>query len=348
MKRVVAAVAGLTLLAVLAQPGSSQDRVPGEVIGDRIKQRMEKRRLERVPRLNGAARATDAGAGYESIYIKGQLRTFRRYTPNSVLVGGKKAPVVFVLHGGMGTADQVQAYLGVNALADREGFVAVYPQGDNNRWNDGRPAGVKGGKQTSNADDVSFLNGLADALAVEGIADPAKTYIVGVSNGGFMALALACADEAHFAGFGAVIASMPLAALATCKPSRAAPVVMINGTEDPLIRFDGKPGKLGISGNAPPADVATHFAALAGCSGVDEVGLPNADVRDGTTVTQRRWTGCKPGAGVEFYTVKGGGHQAPSTGKVSGLVMLDVFLGNRSHDIDTAETVWRFFKQTMR
>ncbi len=348
MKRVVAAIAGLTLLAVFVQPGSTQDRVPGEVIGDRIKQRMEKRRLERVPRLNGAANAAGAGVGYESIYIKGQLRSFMRYTPNRVLVAGKKAPVVFVLHGAMGTADQVQAYLGVNAVADREGFVAVYPQGENNRWNDGRPADLKAGKQSSNADDVSFLNGLADALAAEGVADPAKTYVVGVSNGGFLALALACSEEARFAGFGAVIASMPKAALAACKPSRAAPVVMINGTEDQLVRFDGGPGKFGISGNAPPADVAKHFAALAGCAGADDIALPDADVRDGTTVTQRRWTGCKPGGGVEFYTVKGGGHQAPATGKVSGGSVLEVLLGNRSHDFDTGDTMWRFFKQFAR
>ena len=345
MKQVLAVILGLSLIAVLGQPALTQDRVAGSTIRDRIEKRMETRRLERVPRLGGAA-AWAPGAGHESIIVKGQPRTFVRYTPNSVLVSGKKAPVVFALHGSRGTADRLQTYLGLNTVADREGFVVVYPQGENNRWNDGREAGVKAEGQSSDADDVAFLNGLADALVAQGVADPKRLYLMGVSNGGFMTLALACNPAARFAAFGAVIATIPAGAPAACQPGHPVPVVMINGTEDEIIRFDGGPGKYGVAGNLSPADAAQAFAALSGCTTQAQSDVPAAGQKDGTTVTLKSWGGCNPGGAAEFYTVKGGGHQPPSREpRTAGDAALDVYLGTRSHALDTAETVWAFFKR---
>ncbi len=358
MKRVASAVGliaslaafalGTGALAIAPSAFAADDRVPSARIRDHIRQRMEMRRLERVPQLSSAAKIPSAGPGAESVLIQGQLRTFQRYTPNSVLVRGKRAPVVIALHGASGTADHLQGYLGLNAVADREGFVAVYPQGENNRWNDGREPKNKADGETSTADDVTFLNTLADALVVQGVADPKRIYVLGLSNGGFMALSLACSDGARFAAFGAVIASMPVATASTCKPQATAPVVMINGTEDQLVRFDGKRGQLGISGNLPPLEAARVFADRASCQTATNVALPDADPADGTTVSKTTWERCAPGAGVEFYAVLGGGHQSPTTSSAGRTVVLDSLLGARSRDIDTAETVWAFFKRFSR
>jgi polyhydroxybutyrate depolymerase len=350
MKRLAVALAGLAfgaLLAPIVTDVLAQDRVPGGAIRDRIRDRMELRRGDQVAPLGSASKVPGGGPGYESILIKGQVRTFMRYTPNSVLVAAKRAPVVFALHGAKGTAAKLQGYLGLNQVADREGFIVVYPQGDNNRWNDGREASAKANNETSTADDAGFLNALADSLVAQGVADRDRLYLMGLSNGGFMTLTLACSQESRFAAYGAVIASMSDGIKNTCKPSRAAPVVMINGTDDQLIRFDGGAGKFGIAGNAPPSDVAKHFGTLAGCTGSADTALPDIDSNDGTTVTKTTWTGCKS-AGVEFYTVKGGGHQAPVTGKTAGSVVLDMFLGTRSHDIDAAEAVWSFMRRFQR
>ncbi|MEQ1697718.1 MAG: PHB depolymerase family esterase [Hyphomicrobiaceae bacterium] len=342
MKRLVAGITGLGMLAAFAASCCAQDRVPGDVIRDRIRDRMEQRRLERVPILGGAAKVPGAAPGYESIVIAGKTRTFMRYTPNRVL--GKKAPVVFALHGAKGTADRLAGYLGLNDVADREGFVVVYPQGEKNRWNDGRAADKTGGGEASDANDFEFLNRLADALVVQGVADRNRIYMLGVSNGGFMAFNAACNVASRFAAYASVIASMPVEAIAKCKPGRAVPVMMINATADELIKIDGGPGKFGISGNAPPMDVAKHFAELAGCKSVSAMALPDADPKDGTRVSLSSWGGCVPGSGIEFYAVDGGGHQAPARGKVTGGFVLDMFLGTRSHDIDTAEAAWAFFR----
>lgn len=346
MKRLAAAVFGLAVLAAYTATGFAQDRISGDAIRDRIRDRMEQRRLERVPLLSGASNVPGAGIGFESIVIAGKTRTFLRYTPNRLL--GKRAPVVFALHGAKGTADRVSGYLGLNAVADREGFVVVYPQGEKNRWNDGRPAGKAGGTEVSGANDEEFLNGLADALIAQGVAEANRMYLLGVSNGGFMGFTMACNSASRFAAYAGVISSMAADKIGRCQPGRPVPVMMVNGTADDLIRFDGAPGKFGINGNAPPLEVARHFASVAGCRSVSAVPLPDADPGDGTKVVLSSWSGCAPGGGVMFYSVDGGGHQPPSRGKTSGGVVLEMFLGPRSHDFDTAEAAWAFFKEYRR
>lgn len=348
MKRRALILAALICAGAVAAPLAAEERIPGSVIRDRIRDRMEQKRIERTPPLSSARLAPGAGPGRESILVKGHVRTFMRYTPNAVLVGGKRAAVVFALHGGKGTAERLQSYLALNAVADREGFIVVYPQGENGRWNDGRTAENGGGSGLSTADDPSFLNGLADALVAQGVADPKRLYIMGISNGGFMSLALACSGESRFAAFGGVIASLPRTASEGCRPQLPLRAVMINGTQDKLIRFDGSTGRFGIRGNLPPQEAAARLAELAGCAGSADAQLPDVDPADGTRVSKRVWSGCQPGSAVAFYMVTGGGHQPPATAKTASSRLLNAILGASSRDIDTAETVWDFFKRSAK
>lgn len=336
------------LVAVMADVRQRDDGITGPVIARHIRQRMELKRMERAPRLGSATRMPGGGPGYESIEVKGQARTFVRYTPDSVLLAQKRVPVVFALHGAKGTAARLAPYLGLNAVADREHFVVVYPQGIDSVWNDGRPLEDRGSKIATSQNDVLFLNLLADAMVADGVADPERIYLAGVSNGGFMALTMACQSEGRFAAFGAIVASLPTAAKVSCGPKRPVPVMMINGTEDALIRYDGSEGQLGIKGNLPVPEAAKVFAAIDGCNVAEDTVLEAVDTSDATRVLRRDWRGCREGSGVTLYTVDGGGHQAPATGAVSGGILLEWVLGARSHQIDTAETLWGFFKRYHR
>ena len=322
-----------------------EDGVPGPLIAQKIRDRMEQSRLDRVPRIGSAAQLPGGGPGYESILIGASLRTFMRYTPNSVLVSGKRAAVVFALHGAKGRAGKLQPYLGLNAVADKEGFIVVYPQGIDDVWNDGRENDDRGAKVLSAADDVKFLDLLADSLVASGVADPSRLYLAGVSNGGFMTMRMACAKSAKFAAFATVVASFPQAGRTDCKPGRPVALLMINGTEDALVRYDGGESRIGVKGNLPVPDAARFFADLDGCTSVTDFAIDKRDASDPTSVSQRLWTGCKDAASVALYTVTGGGHQAPATGKVSGGIILEWALGTRSRQLDTAETLWGFFKR---
>ena len=69
----------------------------------------------------------------------GYERTFYIHLP-PVEKMNKPLPVVFNLHGGGGKALTTPklTFNRFNQLADRDGFIVIYPQGVGKQWNDGR------------------------------------------------------------------------------------------------------------------------------------------------------------------------------------------------------------------
>src|SRR5262249_56860511 len=87
---------------------------------------------------------------------------------------------------------------GVSGFAEAaagHGFAGVFPDGIYRVWNDGREGG-----RISRVDDVGFLHRLVEWLVRHGVADPARVYLAGVSNGGMMTFRLLCGAAAPFAG----------------------------------------------------------------------------------------------------------------------------------------------------
>ncbi|MBI5202580.1 MAG: prolyl oligopeptidase family serine peptidase [Elusimicrobia bacterium] len=226
----------------------------------------------------------------------------------------------------------------LDALAAREGFLVVYPDGLGKHWNDGRD----GNDADPEADDAGFLAALADKLVKDGKADPKRLYAVGISNGGFMAHALACADAGRWAAIGAVAASLGQKAAASCKPSRPVPVLMVNGTEDRLVPWDGREVRFlgrvrGKKLTVPETD--EKWAALDGCTGEPERSeLPDAE-DDGTRWSLSARRRCQGGSEVLLYKVDGGGHTWPR-----GKPYLKRLVGRTSRDVDFESLVWTFFK----
>lgn len=266
----------------------------------------------------------------------GVERTYLRYVPDRVARSSVKAPLVLVLHGGRGRAGQIMRYTGFNRLADRQGFVVVYPQGLNRQWSDGRP--VNGA-----TDDVGFLVKAVDAAVTTGQVDPARVFVAGISNGGFMALRLACDATARFAGVAAVTAQLTDYLSTRCRPSRPLPVLLLNGTEDPLVPYKGGvvAERFGGRGAVIPTDATLGFWAWRnGCQGGPRTArLPDRDPGDGTRIERMAWETCIGGARVVLYRVVGGGHTWP--GKVQYLP--ERWIGRTSRDADGTELIWRFF-----
>ncbi|MCQ7029786.1 hypothetical protein MRO55_25105, partial [Escherichia coli] len=82
--------------------------------------------------------------------------------------------------------------LGMNRVARRERFAVAYPEGINRVWDDARPPIMRLGYVVKPGDDVPFILGLVRQLVREGIADPNRIYLAGLSMGGFMTARLAC------------------------------------------------------------------------------------------------------------------------------------------------------------
>ena len=265
----------------------------------------------------------------------GLTRSWHLFKPAE---GPYPRPVLFALHGGGGTGKGFieHAHHDIDRAAAAAGFAVVYPEGVKKAWNDGRGIGSK-------ADDHGFLSALADRLIKEGVADPRGLYAAGISNGGFMSHALACRDAGRWAAIGAVVTSMGEAVAADCKPSRPVPVLMVNGTEDRLIPWDGREVKLlgrsrGRKLTVP--ETAAKWAALDGCTGEPvREDLPDA-ADDGTRWSLEARRTCKAGAEVLLYKVTGGGHTWPNAE-----VYLPRVVGRTSRDVAFEPLLFSFLKR---
>ncbi|MFG1360349.1 CE1 family esterase [Xanthobacter pseudotagetidis] len=248
-------------------------------------------------------------------------------------------PVLIALHGAMQTPESFRAYSGLDAAAEANGFVVVYPEGEGKVWNDGRPAAMRLKLMLRPGDDEAFLIALARKLVAEGIADPARISLAGISNGGFMVQKMACEQAGLFAAYVAIMATAPANYREECRPSRPVPILFIHGTADAVIAYDGFWTPVGATLSAP--DSAALYARLDGCAGPEQRTLPDLDPLDGTRVVERRWPSCRDGAVVTLMSVERGGHQSPA--RVDTRPDLATpFLGLRSRDIDAGEEIWRF------
>jgi polyhydroxybutyrate depolymerase len=284
------------------------------------------------------------GVHYDSIMHGGLERTFIFYVPASCTFSDEQ-PLLFVLHGTYGSGEGIMADLtlgSINDLSENEGFIVVYPDGLENVWNDGR--GIqKYRSHRENIDDVGLISDLVDHFEDELNIDENRVYSTGFSNGGFMSLRLAIELSDRIAAVAPVVATMS-ENLSLLTPVKPVPLIMILGTDDPIVPWDGGfLGSFGVTdmGKAISADDSVdYWVTHNGCSPTPEITwLPDTDPDDGTLVRREEYSG---GTDIEviLYAVKGGGHTWPD-----GKQYLPEFLiGKTCRDMDATEVIWNFFK----
>jgi len=277
---------------------------------------------------------------YGETVVDGVARTYAVFVPESARGRGGPVPVVIVLHGGRGDGARVRRVMGLDGVAEREGFVAVYPDSLGRGWNDGRRF-----SRRRRADDVAFLLRLKRSLVQRGLADPERVFVAGVSNGGMMVQRLACEAPEAFAGFASIIANMPERVIDRCRPDRPAPMMVINGTDDRLVPYDG--GGVGFRGRRGAVvstfETVEFWRAHNGCDGrPGRRMLPDRDPDDGSRVVMFYSTDCR-GAPVILLRVEGGGHRVPGSPVRDLRFMAERALGEQNNDISTAEVITRFF-----
>jgi polyhydroxybutyrate depolymerase len=234
-------------------------------------------------------------------------------------------PTLIVMHGGGGTAELELQLSGLSQLGPRDGFVAAFPEAMGGYWNFFTP-----GRETKQyvrlfqhlggvPDDVAFLRALTRNLAQNGIADPQRTYLVGRSIGGIMALRLACIDAQNFAAIGLLVSAMPDVTGADCHPPKPLPVLMINGTADRVLPYGGLRSPLGDSLWSTQR-LVDFFSRLNGCAEATHQIVSTEHIPN---VVIERSIGCAGGP-VVLYRIVGGGHAIPAALNASQ-VLLDFF-----------------------
>lgn len=223
----------------------------------------------------------------------------------------RDAPLLIVLHGGIGSAAFMRRRAGVTL--DRRGWAVVWPEALDD-WSDGRRDAY--GRPYDDADDVGFLRALTERLAAQGVVDRRRVFVAGPSIGGMMALRMACEAADLIAGAVVAIAALPEGLDCPGAPAAAPlPMLFLHGTADRIAPPEG--GRIGGEsvfirdrGRIGPIDATVAlFAARNRCDGYNEAALPDRDTEDGSRALRRDYRGCA--APLVHYVVEGGGHTWP-------------------------------------
>ena len=285
-----------------------------------------------------ASAVTLAASVSETLKSGGDLRNYWLVRPEGI-EKTKPAPLLMVLHGSAGSGEDMMTVTqrGFERLADKEKFVVVYPDALERRWND----------QGGTVDDVGFLLTIVDKLVADGLVDKNRIYVAGISNGGMMAQRLACEQAERIAGIATVAGGLPEPLQATCKPARALPVLVIHGTEEPIVPWSGGAvaGFEDFGKVLSARETAKFWAANNRCGDGGVIAAePDRDPKDGTRVKMEVFASCPAGAAVKLAAVEGGGHTWPG-----GYQYLpERFIGRTSQDVDANMLIWDFFKGGVR
>lgn len=299
----------------------------------------------RVFALVGALAFGAGPALAERIDINGVTRKF-----TAQLADKRPAPLVIALHGNTQTGEDMASRTSWPGIAKREHFGVVFPDGLNRAWADFRPNANRAGRAPpAGTDDVAFVARLIEKFIADGTADPKRVYITGVSNGGAMTMTMICARADLFAAAASVIINLTDDSANACHPSRPVPLLMMNGTADPLIPYQGGRGtsRFAVPGFWSTQMTLDFWRRANGCEAQDAGGvdLEDRDVTDRSTVT-RISSRCPQGRDIVLYRINEGGHRMPGAFPDARFPrMVDMLFGPQNRDIDGAETIWAFFKR---
>jgi poly(3-hydroxybutyrate) depolymerase len=136
----------------------------------------------------------------QMVMAAGVARTFVLYEP-ATLDANKPAPIVVVPHGFTMSGEEMFGLTGYDKIADREGLVVAYPDGEGaTPWNVGSGICGLGGFVAATGDDQSFMNELIKLIEADQCVDHDHVFITGFSMGGYFSNETACMNPAFRAG----------------------------------------------------------------------------------------------------------------------------------------------------
>lgn len=254
---------------------------------------------------------------------QGQRRTYYLHTPPSYQVG-QPLPLVLAFHESDGQGKDMAAHTGLNKLADKEGFMVVYPDGINAKWN------VSGQAETKE-DNVAFVQALIAHLGQIRTIDRQRIYATGLSNGGILVQKLACQNPGQIAAFATVAASLPEQFQSKCQTKTPVSMLMINGTADAVVPWQGgEPPDVRVGRDLSIPSIPNVFKFWQthnGCT-VPATVKQRADKRVTSSVTH-----CQAGSEVTLMALNGASHIWPGGGY------------GQSQFLDASETIWAFFQR---
>jgi polyhydroxybutyrate depolymerase len=214
-----------------------------------------------------------------------KLRDYRIYRPPT-LSDTTQIPLVIVLHGSPIDAAGFEDVIHFQAEASAAGFLAVYPDGCNEDWD-----------QSRDSYDVHFVSRILDRIESEFPIDRSRVYVTGASAGGFMAYRLACDLADRFAAVASMTGSMWWD---DCQPARPISILEMHGTSDLSVPMEG--GSYHGSARMPSTMAVIQrwltFDGFVGNPVLSQTGITKTSL----------WKNCRAGTEVRLDTIVGGHH----------------------------------------
>lgn len=236
-----------------------------------------------------------------------------RKTVSNKYDGGTEVPLVLLLHGYGSSGAVHEVYFGLGTLAQTQNFVLAAPDGTldstNRRFWNATDACCDWFR--SGVDDVAYLSAIVAQLEGQYRIDRKRIFVIGHSNGGFMAHRLACDRADTFAGIVSLAGAQNLDP-SQCQPSAPVAILQVHGTADTVVRYDGGFIQLAGAGGPYPGAVTTtrEWARKNGCAtALTDAGPPIDIVSDiaGMETRREEFAQCDAGA-AELWTIQGGPH----------------------------------------
>lgn len=243
------------------------------------------------------------GEGVIGVWVRagGFPRTYVLHLPASY-DPGRPWPLVIAYHGAGDRGAAFAIRTGLAALAESTGVIAVFPDGFERSW---APNCDCTDNDARGIDDVHFtrvlLAHLSDSLSI----DPTRIVVTGFSQGGRMVHRLACDLADQLAGSASVGALFTRGIADDCNPSRPVPIVLIHGTADASVPWDG------TSVNLSADSSLGWWRDRYGCTDPPTIESRPDTATDGTSVQVHRYAGCS--APLTFFRIEGGGHNWPGS-----------------------------------
>lgn len=234
----------------------------------------------------------------KTLDVNGVSRSYYVYIPSG-FESSFSFPVVLNFHGFGGNARDHASYTNMQSVADEASFLLVFPQGSLlggvTHWN---PSAIGPGNK-SEADDYSFVAMMLTQLALDYSIDSQRIYAMGYSNGGMMALGLACHPDSTIAAAVSISGAMLQDVGDSCSPPQPTAILSVHGTNDGVIPYNGGSGYWSVS------ELMSYWQTT---NQTNVAASEKSVSHNGQTITYQLYDNGTAGTQVAHYRVEGGEH----------------------------------------
>ena len=234
-------------------------------------------------------------------------RPFHLFVP-STYNSATPAALIIALHGFNQNGAKFEKYLDLTPIAEADDILYVHPDGTGDThgvrfWN-ATPECCD--FQSPKIDDDAYIMSIIDQVSARYSVDPNRIYVIGHSNGGFMANRLAC-DHADRIAAVVNLAGGTFTSAAMCKPAAPISVLEIWGSKDVTYKGNhilGKP----ISG---AEKIFAAWGSLNKCVGPSQRIPEKLDLDrkiPGAETTETQYLQCPSGTAIQFWRISGASH----------------------------------------